>query len=175
MERATRRRGPLLEGVVEQDTRVLAVAPATLPTQRRQAVEAPLVDGGIVHTDPGQTQPNMTLRTPGTRKGRRAWLAAAVAGVAAAGLAGNLVGRHLRPPRTPPEAVAESYGDGVAVVWEGLGILDHAVVPHVDSPDHDESEACTRLAARYRAEGVPHVALRDGQVLVVDGGASTVC
>jgi dipeptidase E len=75
----------------------------------------------------------------------------------------------------PPEAVAETYGDRVAVVWDGLGILDHAVVPHVDSPEHDESEACTRVAGRYRAEGTPHVALRDGQVLVVDGTATAVC
>lgn len=75
----------------------------------------------------------------------------------------------------PPEAVAETYGDEVAVVWEGLGVLDHAVVPHVDSPGHVESEACTTVAERYRAEGVPHVALRDGQVLVVDGDTSNVC
>jgi dipeptidase E len=71
--------------------------------------------------------------------------------------------------------VAETYGDEVAVVWEGLGVLDHAVVPHVDSPDHHESEACTRVAGRYRVEGIPHLALRDGQVLVVDGDATTVC
>jgi dipeptidase E len=75
----------------------------------------------------------------------------------------------------PPEAVAETYGDEAAVVWEGLGILGHAVVPHVDSPDHHESEACTRVAERYSAEGVPHIALRDGQVLVVEGGATSIC
>ncbi|MCI3948846.1 MAG: hypothetical protein K0R11_780 [Acidimicrobiales bacterium] len=75
----------------------------------------------------------------------------------------------------PPEAVAETYGEEVAVVWEGLGVLDRAVVPHVDSPGHPESEACTAVAERHRAQGVPHVALRDGQVLVVDGSTSNVC
>jgi dipeptidase E len=75
----------------------------------------------------------------------------------------------------PPEAVAETYGDGTPILWDGLGVLDHAVVPHVDSPGHVESEACTTVAERYRAEGVPHVALRDGQVLVVDGDTSNVC
>ena len=73
----------------------------------------------------------------------------------------------------PPEAVTATYGDPPR--WDGLGVLGHAVVPHVDSPDHHESAACTRVAERYRAEGVPHVALRDGQVLVVDGDTSSVC
>ncbi|HZB72411.1 MAG TPA: Type 1 glutamine amidotransferase-like domain-containing protein [Acidimicrobiales bacterium] len=80
----------------------------------------------------------------------------------------------LAPSLRGLEAVAETYGHEVAVVWEGLGVLDHAIVPHVDSPGHVESEACTTVAERYRAEGVPHVALRDGQVLVVDGDTSNV-
>ena len=73
----------------------------------------------------------------------------------------------------PPEAVMATYGR--PTVWDGLGLLDHAVVPHVDSPGHPESAACTRVAERYHAEGVAHVALRDGQVLVVDGDTTTVC
>jgi dipeptidase E len=73
----------------------------------------------------------------------------------------------------PPEAATATYGD--PPLWDGLGVLDHAVVPHVDSPGHAESEACTRVAERYRVDGVPHVALRDGQVLVVDGDARSVC
>ncbi len=74
----------------------------------------------------------------------------------------------------PPDAVAATYG-AEPIVWDGLGVLDHAVVPHVDSPGHPESEACTRVAERYRTDGVPHIALRDGQVLVVEGGTTTVC
>jgi dipeptidase E len=72
-----------------------------------------------------------------------------------------------------PEAVSATYG--VPPVWDGLAVLDHAIVPHVDSPDHPESPACTSLAERYRAQGVPHRSLRDGQVLVVDGDTTTVC
>jgi len=55
------------------------------------------------------------------------------------------------------------------VIWDGLGVLDFAIVPHVGSPGHPESEALTALAARYRAEGVAHRALRDGEALVIDG------
>ena len=60
-------------------------------------------------------------------------------------------------------------------VWEGLGILDFVVVPHVDSPDHPESEACGRLAEHYRATGVPHRTLRDGQALVIANGRVELC
>jgi dipeptidase E len=64
-----------------------------------------------------------------------------------------------------PEAVAETYG--VPPIWEGLGLLDYAFVPHVDSPGHPETEACGRLAEHYRATGVAHRTLRDGEAIVV--------
>jgi dipeptidase E len=73
----------------------------------------------------------------------------------------------------PPDDVVATYDE--PPVWEGLGVLDCAVVPHVDSPGHPESDACTGVADRYRAEGVSHVTLRDGQVLVVDGATSSLC
>ncbi|GAA4636433.1 hypothetical protein GCM10023196_086160 [Actinoallomurus vinaceus] len=71
-----------------------------------------------------------------------------------------------------PQVVPDVYGE--PVTWTGLGILDHAIVPHVDSPDHPESEALNAVAARYRTEGVPHRPLRDGQVLVIDGDDARV-
>jgi dipeptidase E len=64
-----------------------------------------------------------------------------------------------------PEAVKETYG--AEPVWDGLGVLDFAIVPHVDSPDHPETERCNALAEHFRAEGVPHRTLRDGEVLVI--------
>ncbi len=72
-----------------------------------------------------------------------------------------------------PEAVTQVYGD--RPIWDGLGVLDHAIVPHFDSPDHPESEACGRVAAHYRATGVPHRTLRDGEVLVIDGHDVAIC
>jgi len=64
-----------------------------------------------------------------------------------------------------PEAVAEAYG--VPPIWNGLGLLEYAFVPHVDSPDHPETEACGRLAEHYRATGVGHRTLRDGEAIIV--------
>lgn len=63
--------------------------------------------------------------------------------------------------------VPRTYAD--PVVWDGLGILDYAVVPHIDSPGHPETELLEVVAARYRTDGVPHRTLRDGQALVIDG------
>ena len=57
----------------------------------------------------------------------------------------------------------------------GLGLLDYCIVPHVNSPDHPESPACDRLAARYRDAGTAHRTLRDGEVLIIDGDSSFVC
>ena len=54
-------------------------------------------------------------------------------------------------------------------IWDGLGVLDYSIVPHVESPDHPESEACDRLATKYQIAGTPYRALRDGDVLVIDG------
>jgi dipeptidase E len=65
-----------------------------------------------------------------------------------------------------PEAVQATHG--AEPVWDGLGVLDYAIVPHVDSPGHPETERCNALAERFRAEGVPHRTLRDGEVLVID-------
>ncbi|MDF6017192.1 Type 1 glutamine amidotransferase-like domain-containing protein [Streptomyces sp. JH34] len=66
-----------------------------------------------------------------------------------------------------PKEVRTAYGDEAR--WDGLGLLDHVVVPHIDSPGHPESEILGAVADRYHAEGTAHRPLRDGQALVIDG------
>ncbi len=56
----------------------------------------------------------------------------------------------------------------------GLGLLDRPVVPHVRSPSHPESVLCDEVAAAYSARGQAHWALRDGEVLLIDGAAIEV-
>ncbi|MFB4423668.1 Type 1 glutamine amidotransferase-like domain-containing protein [Streptomyces sp. QL37] len=67
----------------------------------------------------------------------------------------------------PPEAVGAAYGDQAR--WDGLALLDYVVVPHIDSPGHPETEILGTVADRYRAQGIAHRTLRDGQAIVVDG------
>ena len=54
----------------------------------------------------------------------------------------------------------------------GLGWLDRPFVPHLRSPGHPETAACDAIAASYLAAGQAHWALRDGDVLVIDGGTT---
>jgi dipeptidase E len=65
-----------------------------------------------------------------------------------------------------PAAVEKVHGS--PPVWDGLGVLDYVIVPHIASPGHPETERCGALAARYRTEGVPHRTLRDGEAIVID-------
>jgi dipeptidase E len=65
------------------------------------------------------------------------------------------------------DAVTRAYGS--PPVWAGLALLDEAFVPHYRSPGHPETAAIERVVARYRAEGVAHRTLHDGQALLVNG------
>lgn len=71
----------------------------------------------------------------------------------------------------PPETCRASYGD---VRYDGLGVLDRPVVPHLDSPQHPETALLSRVAAAYEYQGQPYWALSDGQALVIDGPATSV-
>jgi dipeptidase E len=72
-----------------------------------------------------------------------------------------------------PAVVKELYGD--QPIWDGLGVIDYSIVPHVDSPDHPESAALGLVAQQYQRLGVPHTALRDGEVLIIDGTTQLIC
>ena len=65
-----------------------------------------------------------------------------------------------------PAVLAEGYDP--EPVWEGLGLIDAAIVPHWRS-DHPEADAAERCAAWMVANGVPHRTLRDGDVLIQNG------
>ena len=65
-----------------------------------------------------------------------------------------------------PAELAEGYDP--EPVWEGLGLVDAAIVPHWRS-GHAESEAAEACAAWMRANGVAHRTLRDGDVLIQNG------
>ncbi|ATG54178.1 peptidase [Brachybacterium ginsengisoli] len=83
-------------------------------------------------------------------------------------LAPSLAGLEHCDPVGP--CIAEHGG----VRYDGLGVLDRPVVPHLDSPRHPETELLGEVARRYEAAGTSYWALRDGQVLIVDGEDSLV-
>ncbi|MFI6316917.1 Type 1 glutamine amidotransferase-like domain-containing protein [Nonomuraea sp. NPDC050556] len=63
-----------------------------------------------------------------------------------------------------PADTQAAYGE--PALWDGLGLLDYAFVPHYRSPVA-ESEAIERVVERYEREGVAYRALRDGDVIIV--------
>ena len=60
-------------------------------------------------------------------------------------------------------------------LWDGLGILDFCLVPHVGGPGQPGDPNCEQIAELYRADGTPHQTLRDGEVLVIDGDREWRC
>ncbi len=62
-----------------------------------------------------------------------------------------------------PESVPSGYPPDP--VWDGLGLIDHAIVPHYRSP-HPESAAAEKAARHLSARGLRYRALRDGEVIV---------
>jgi dipeptidase E len=66
-----------------------------------------------------------------------------------------------------PAEVEREYG--APARYDGLGVLDVMVVPHVGS------DACVDdTIRRYDADGTPYLPLRDGEVLVVDGDPASL-
>lgn len=78
-----------------------------------------------------------------------------------------VLGPDLRGIEEADDPAEVAPATGVEPRWDGLGLVGHRIVPHVGSPT-DPDGLCTRLAARFRAEGVAHWALTDDDVVVVD-------
>jgi dipeptidase E len=71
-----------------------------------------------------------------------------------------------------PSVVPPGYPD-VPAIRTCLGVLPFAIVPHYRS-NHPESVQMERTVEYLIDHHVPFIALRDGQVLVVDGPTTTV-
>ncbi len=58
------------------------------------------------------------------------------------------------------------YPQQQELVWEGLNLIDYAVVPHYQS-DHPETELVNRVVEQYEEDGTPFRTLSDGQVIII--------
>ncbi|WP_109529233.1 MULTISPECIES: Type 1 glutamine amidotransferase-like domain-containing protein [Nocardia] len=57
---------------------------------------------------------------------------------------------------------------GIEPLWDGLGLVDRPIVPHLNSPLDPEGSG-DRLAEDFRANGVRYWGLTDDDVVLVDG------
>ncbi len=60
------------------------------------------------------------------------------------------------------------YAEQKEVIWDGLGFVDWSFMPHWDS-NHPESEYIEKEIAYCRENDIPYKAIRDGDVIVIDG------
>lgn len=65
-----------------------------------------------------------------------------------------------------PHVIPKGYDP--AIVWEGLALIPYAVVPHYKSI-LPESAAVERLVQHYINHNIPFKALRDEEVIIVNG------
>jgi dipeptidase E len=56
-------------------------------------------------------------------------------------------------------------------IWEGLGLIDYHVAVHYRR-GHPDLEPIQRTVRYFREHGMPYVALRDGEVIIVKGNES---
>lgn len=66
-----------------------------------------------------------------------------------------------------PDEVQKVYGKDP--VWEGLNLVPYSIVPHYQS-NHEEKELADLAVQFFTKENIPFKTLRDGQVIIVDGG-----
>lgn len=65
-----------------------------------------------------------------------------------------------------PTVVPQRYDP--SIIWDGLGVIDFSIAPHFQS-EHPESESINRVVEYFERHQILYKALRDGEVVVVQG------
>jgi dipeptidase E len=71
-----------------------------------------------------------------------------------------------------PNVEAAGYPESEPI-FDGLGLVPFTIIPHYES-NHPEARDASRAVDWAVAQGVPHLPLRDGEVVVMDGGEREV-
>lgn len=81
--------------------------------------------------------------------------------------AGCVLSPHLDAYTIVDDSTETPYPELKNTVWEGLGLISYAFLPHYDS-EHPESESIGK-EIRYCIENkIPFVALRDGEAIIIE-------
>jgi dipeptidase E len=79
--------------------------------------------------------------------------------------AGCVLAPSLEPYKVVGDATITPYDGQDEIIWEGLGLVDFAFMPHYKS-DHPETEAIDRGIQYCEEHNIKYKAVRDGEVLV---------
>lgn len=80
--------------------------------------------------------------------------------------AGCVLSPTLKSYSIVDDAADLPYEKQREIVWEGLGLIPFAFMPHFDS-NHRESEDVRREIAYCKENGIPYKTLRDGEVMII--------
>jgi dipeptidase E len=75
----------------------------------------------------------------------------------------------LRPFARVDDPTARPYAEAVETIWDGLGVLDFAFMPHFQS-NHSESDLTEAEVAFCLENELAYRTFRDGEVLVIERG-----
>ncbi len=81
--------------------------------------------------------------------------------------AGCVLAPSLKPYQVVGDATITPYEELDEVIWEGLGLVDFAFMPHWHS-DHPESAAIDRGIEYCEDHGIKYKAISDAEVLIFD-------
>lgn len=78
-----------------------------------------------------------------------------------------VLGSTLKGIHLVDDPYQKTYGEEDQTIWEGLSILNYAIVPHYKS-DHKESEDVDKVIEYMVDNKIPFKALRDGEVIIIE-------
>ena len=79
---------------------------------------------------------------------------------------GCVLFQDLRPYAIVDDPADLQYGNK-ETIWEGLGLIDFAFMPHWDS-EHPESPAINKEIDFCKENNIPYKAIRDGEVIIIE-------
>jgi dipeptidase E len=80
--------------------------------------------------------------------------------------AGCVLSPTLKSYSIVDDATDHPYEEQRETIWEGLGLIDFAFMPHHNS-DHQESDNIQKEVAYCEEHGIPYKTLRDGEAIVI--------
>lgn len=81
--------------------------------------------------------------------------------------AGCVLSPTLKSYSIVDDATDHPYEEHHETIWEGLGLIDFAFMPHYNS-DHQESDDIQKEVAYCEEHGIPYKTLRDGEVIIIE-------
>ncbi|OGK18995.1 hypothetical protein A3D80_03595 [Candidatus Roizmanbacteria bacterium RIFCSPHIGHO2_02_FULL_40_13b] len=81
--------------------------------------------------------------------------------------AGCVLSPKLDAYQIVDDATDTPYPQSKEVIWEGLGLIEYAFLPHYDS-NHPESEAIDKELEYCKQNNIPYKTLRDGEVIIIE-------